>query len=271
MQTSHGVVYRNKFDPSVVMLWQLTTYAHWQQLPPMKATAIAIATLGFCVPVFLHAADVTGIWKSDFDTPIGHVNYTYDLKADGEKLTGKAIREGDNGKTETEIKEGKVDGDSVSFAEPLSIQDQEIRIDYKGKLAGDEIKFTRSVGDFGTTEIVAKRVKDAAASVDGKWQAEFDTQIGTQKYIYELKADGEKLTGKAIGGIAGEESNTEIQNGKVKGDDVSFTEMLKFQDQEIQVDYKGKLAGDEIKFTRQVGDLATEELTAKRVKETQAK
>ena len=44
----------------------------------------------------------------------------------------------------------------------LKDQDQAIRIEYTGKLAGDEIKFARKVGDIATTEIVAKRVKEPA-------------------------------------------------------------------------------------------------------------
>ena len=237
----------------------------------MKTPALILAVLTFAVPASLRAADATGKWKSDFDTPVGHLNYTYDLKVDGDKLTGKAIRERDGEKTEMEIKEGKVDGDTISFVEPLQFQDQEINIEYKGKVAGDEIKFSRKVGDFGTTEIVAKREKENAPSVAGKWHAEFDTQIGKQIYTYNFKVDGDKLTGRAIGDIAGEKSDTEIQDGKVKGAEVSFTEMVKYQDQEIRVDYKGKLVNDELKLTRQVGDVATEELTAKRVKEPEMK
>lgn len=107
----------------------------------------------------VHAADVTGKWKSEFDTQIGHLKYTYELKADGEKLTGKAFRELDGTKTTIDLIEGKIKGDEVSFVEPLKVQEQEIRIEYKGKLSGDEIKFTRKVGDFATTEIVAKREK----------------------------------------------------------------------------------------------------------------
>jgi hypothetical protein len=108
----------------------------------------------------LHAADVTGKWKSEFDTQIGHLKYTYELKADGEKLTGKAFRELDGTKTTIEIVEGKIKGDEISFVEPIKVQDQDIRIEYKGKLDGDQIKFTRKVGDFATTEIVAKREKE---------------------------------------------------------------------------------------------------------------
>jgi hypothetical protein len=35
---------------------------------------------------------------------------------------------------------------------------------------------------------------------------------------------------------------------------------------EGRIEYTGQLAGDEIKLTRKVGDFATEELVAKRVK-----
>ena len=41
------------------------------------------------------------------------------------------------------------------------------------------------------------------ADLTGKWRTEFDTQIGKQKYLYELKADGDKVTGKAIGDVNG--------------------------------------------------------------------
>lgn len=107
------------------------------------------------------AADVSGKWKSEFDSQVGHQKYTYEFKQDGEKLGGKAHREVDGQKTETEIKEGKVVGDAIEFVETLKFNDQEIRIEYKGKVAGGEIKFTRKVGDFATLEIVAK--KDGAA------------------------------------------------------------------------------------------------------------
>jgi hypothetical protein len=105
-----------------------------------------------------------------------------------------------------------------------------------------------------------------AADVTGKWTAEFDTQIGVQKYIYEFKVEGTKLTGKAIGKRGDSEAAVEIQEGKVNGDEISFVEMLKFGDQDLRIEYKGKLAGDEIKFTRKVGDVATEEFVAKRAK-----
>ncbi|MBI5769310.1 MAG: esterase family protein [Verrucomicrobia bacterium] len=103
-----------------------------------------------------------------------------------------------------------------------------------------------------------------AADVAGTWKAEFDTQIGPQKYVYTLKQDGSTVTGKASADIAGEKRETELKDGKLDGDTLSFVELLNFQGNELRITYRGKVAGHEIKFTREVGEFAKEELVAKR-------
>ena len=107
----------------------------------------------------------------------------------------------------------------------------------------------------------------AAADVTGTWTAEFDTQIGVQKYVFTFKVQGETLTGEAAAERMGEKSTVSLQAGTVKGDQIAFTEPLDFQGQTIAITYAGTIAGDEIKFVRKVGDFATEELVAKRKKD----
>jgi hypothetical protein len=107
----------------------------------------------------------------------------------------------------------------------------------------------------------------AAGDVAGTWTAEFDSQIGVQKYTYVFKVDGETLTGTATGERMGDTVEVEITDGKVVGDKVTFTEMLDFQGQQIPITYTGTIAGDEINFTRNVGEFATEEIVAKRKKD----
>ena len=107
------------------------------------------------------AADVTGTWKAEFNTQRGLQKYTFTLKQDGTSVAGKANVERDGEKREAELKEGKVGGDTITFVEPLKIEDNELRITYTGKISGNEIKFTRTVGDFGSSEATAKR--DGAA------------------------------------------------------------------------------------------------------------
>jgi hypothetical protein len=214
------------------------------------------------------SASAAGKWRSEFDTPVGHLVYVYELKVSGDKLTGTAVREREGVKSEIELKEGTINGAEVCFVEPIKIQDEDIRIEYKGKLSGDEIKFTRKVADLNTTEIVARRIKGSSAPVDGKWTTEFDSQIGKQKYTFELKTSGDKLSGKAIGESQFGQFDTVITDGKSGPEGIAFVETLKLPDREIKIDYAGKLVGDELKLTRKVGDFATEEIVAKRVQTT---
>jgi len=101
-----------------------------------------------------------------------------------------------------------------------------------------------------------------AADISGQWTATFNTQVGEQHYVFTFKVDGEKLTGTA----KSDNGTSEIQNGTVKGDDVSFVENLDYQGQQLKITYTGKVSGDEIKFTRDVAGFAKEDLVAKRVK-----
>jgi enterochelin esterase-like enzyme len=107
------------------------------------------------------AADITGTWKAEFNTQRGLQKYTFTLKQDGANLTGKFSAENTGQKREGELKDGKVDGDAITFVELLNVQGNELRVVFAGKVSVDEIKFTRKVGDFGTSEAVAKR-SDAA-------------------------------------------------------------------------------------------------------------
>jgi hypothetical protein len=143
--------------PSFLDRGDLSTRRTVMNIGGRVATVMGVA-LSFAVPV--HAADATGKWKAEFDSQVGVQKYTYDLKVEAGKLTGKASFERMGQKGEADLKDGKVHGDEVSFVEMLDFQGNQVSITYTGKLAGDEIKFTRKVGDFATEEFVAKRVKE---------------------------------------------------------------------------------------------------------------
>jgi hypothetical protein len=104
----------------------------------------------------------------------------------------------------------------------------------------------------------------AAGDYNGTWTAAIDTQIGVQNYTFTFTVTGEKVTGKAKSELAMTE--TEITEGVVKGDDISFVENLDFQGMPLKITYKGKISGDEIKFTRNIPDIADEPFVAKRKK-----
>jgi enterochelin esterase-like enzyme len=124
----------------------------------------SILLMAFALPFAGFAADVTGTWKSEFDTQIGRQKYTYTFKQDGTNLTGKANSEVNDQKREAELKEGKVDGAKISFVELLNFQGNDLRISYKGTISSNEMKLTREVGTFATEEIVVRRDGAAAAT-----------------------------------------------------------------------------------------------------------
>jgi len=132
-------------------------------IKPVILAAFALALAG---SVWGADETVAGKWKGQFDSQIGLQKYTYDFKVDGTNLTGTATGEREMGTNTVAISEGKIGKGEISFVEPLKLQDQDIRIEYSGKISGDEIKFHRKVGDFAEEDFVAKRVKAADASAN---------------------------------------------------------------------------------------------------------
>ena len=108
----------------------------------------------------------------------------------------------------------------------------------------------------------------AGETVAGTWKAQFDSQIGVQKYTYVFKVDGTNVTGTATGEREMGTNTVAITEGKISKDEISFVEPLKFNDNELRIEYTGKIAGDEIKFHRKVGDVAEEDFVANRMKHT---
>ena len=128
-----------------------------------RTLIMTVMALGFLVSA--RAADVAGKWKAEFDTQVGLQKYTFDFKVEGEKLTGKLTAERDGQTREASLTEGKINKDDISFVETLKLPDQDLRIEFTGKVSGDEIKFTRKVGDLGSSEATARRVKEEKKSV----------------------------------------------------------------------------------------------------------
>ena len=84
-----------------------------------------------------------------------------------------------------------------------------------------------------------------AADIDGKWTGTMTTPNGDVPVNFTFKAEGATLTG-TTGGPAGD---IKIADGKVDGNNVSFTVSFDFGGMPLTMSYKGVVAKDEIKFT----------------------
>ena len=113
---------------------------------------VVLLTLGSLTAL---AADFNGKWTADVTTPRGTQTLTFDFHVDGAVLTGKIT----SPRGDSDIAEGKIDGDNISFNQVLNFNGNEFKIAYVGKLDGDTIKFTRTAGDRPPSEFVVTRAK----------------------------------------------------------------------------------------------------------------
>ncbi len=103
------------------------------------------------------------------------------------------------------------------------------------------------------------------ADIAGQWRGEFDTQIGQQKYLFTFQVKEGDVTGKATAEVGDRKREVEFKETRLADDTITFVELFKFQDNEVRIDYTGKISDTGIKFTRKVGDFASEEFVAQRV------
>jgi hypothetical protein len=97
------------------------------------------------------AADVTGSWKGSMETPMGTIENTFVLKADGANLSGSIQSQ----MGELKIEKGKIDGDKITFSASMEMG----TLTYSGVVNGDEIKLTITFGDMPGMDMLVKRVK----------------------------------------------------------------------------------------------------------------
>jgi hypothetical protein len=102
-----------------------------------------------------------------------------------------------------------------------------------------------------------------AADIGGKWTAQVPGRNGqTREQTFNFKVDGSTLTGT----VSGRMGEMPIADGKIDGDQVSFTQTMEFNGNSMKFVYKGTVSGDEIKFSRQRdgGEGEPQTFTAKR-------
>ena len=102
-----------------------------------------------------------------------------------------------------------------------------------------------------------------AADISGKWTAEMPGRGGqTREQTFNFKVDGNTLTGT----VSGRQGDVAISDGKIDGDQISFTQSMEFNGNTMRILYKGTISGDSIKFTRtrEGGEGRAQEFTAKR-------
>jgi hypothetical protein len=99
-----------------------------------------LSALALICSVVALAADVSGTWSGQMPTRDGGTrDVTFKLKQDGGALTG-TMSAFDN---DIAIKDGKVDGNNLSFSVTLEFNGNEVKLLFTGTSEGSELKMTR--------------------------------------------------------------------------------------------------------------------------------
>jgi hypothetical protein len=143
----------------------------------MKTKVLLIGAILLLALSVAYAADVTGKWAAEMQGRNGPTTTTFTFKADGAKLTG--TMQGAQGDP-VEIQEGKMEGDNISFVTVRKMGEMEMKSEWKGTVAGDEMKLTRTMvpppGGFGPPQALLVELRQAAqvqvpVAVDAEWAA----------------------------------------------------------------------------------------------------
>jgi hypothetical protein len=227
-----------------------------------------------------NAKDATGTWNGAFDFQGTSVPLVFHLTSAAGVVTGTI--EG-LPVTPADIHEGKADADTVSFWVNTDYQGATYKIVFKGKLGDGQIDFTFGTedGSWGAEMVVkngppspaaapvpAAVPAPAAASVfvdiTGNWKAAFDMQGTSVPLVFHLTSKEGVVTGTIDGLPSG--APTEIHDGKVDGDTITFWLNSDYQGTTYKIVGKGKItaAGIDLTIGTEDGSWGTE-MTATKV------
>lgn len=105
----------------------------------LKTITLTVGLLfAFCAAAL--AAGIDGKWIGQVEGPQGPMDITFVFKSEGEKLTGTLT----NSFGEVAISDGSIKSDAVAFKVTREFNGNKFTLKYTGKLAGDELKLTRT-------------------------------------------------------------------------------------------------------------------------------
>jgi len=228
-----------------------------------------------CLP--LDAADISGQWHADIETPNGVHSVLYTFKVDGSQLTGTAVDNANGRRRVGQLTEGTFTNDTVFFVTYYESDTSDIlRIEYSGRLATNGIHFAAQVADVTTLDFFAKRVEPASAvpakvDVSGSWSWATPGRNGGAELVstLTLAEDHGKLSGKiSVPGRAGAAVESSISNGTADGGKISFEVIRELNGNKFTSSFSGEVGTNQItgqiSFNRN-GEVQTHDWVAKRL------
>lgn len=189
--------------------------------------------------------DPSGTWRWEHQAGDRTVKDVLKLNYDGKKVTGTY----QGSRDAVEIKNGKMEGEKLSFDFGLEFNGRMIDIQFEGKITGDNVDGTVSMkadGDSREFPWSAKRSVEAS-DVVGTWNMHIETSNGTTLTPkLTLSQEGEK---KELQGTY-ESSSTDTEIGvteiELKDNQLSFTISGTFNGNTLTAKYSVQPRGDKL-------------------------
>jgi len=145
---------------------------------------------------------------------------------------------------EIPMKTLKFEDDQLTFVVEVGFGDQVSEINFKGKVDGKTLK-GQSTSTWGTSEITGKKIEagasQKAAGIVGTWEFTREGQDGTRRTsTLTIKPD---MTGT----YKMRDTEVPVTNLVVSGDQVGFKVVMKYNDNEVPMEFKGKIDGGTLK------------------------
>ena len=216
----------------------------------MKAllTSLALAVCLLAVPANAQdkttkAVDPSGTWRWEYDFGGETMKDSLRLNLSGDKkLTGHYKGREDK---LVEIKDAKIEGDALSFLLTLDFQGTPIKLEFAGKVKGDDIEgnVKVSTGEGAQEFPWAPKRSVLMEDVVGEWQMKIETGDRTLEPVVKITKDGDKYSGKYT---SGQEFSAELTGLKVENNQLVFNVAGEVNGTKIKADYKGRPYGDKI-------------------------
>ncbi len=193
-------------------------------------------------------APVIGKWELTTTSDRGTRTRTLTIYAD---LTGRYESFGG----EIPIKDLKLEGNRMTFTIETGFGDQTFTMDFKAEIKGKTLAGTVT-SPRGTSEVSGKKLEPASVVV-GTWEFTRETPSGTRTSTLKIKAD---MTGT----YTIRDNEVPVTDLTIDGDQVSFKVTMTFGENEVMMEFKGKVEGATLKgdWTTPRG---TREMTGKKV------
>ncbi len=206
-------------------------------------------------------ADPSGSWKWDYTFNDNTAEFSVKLESDGKKIAGKYTAFGQT----TDIEDGVLDKDDLSFVSRREFNGQKFEVKFKGKVEPNDIRGTVNV-DFNNGpqefEWHATRFVDLA-DVVGQWTLKLETPNGVIEPRLTITRDGDALKGE-YESVFGKR---EPKNLALKDGELSWEISGDGQGGPFKVVYKGQPRGNKIAGTNEFdfnGNTGTMEFTGTR-------